>query len=157
MLFASFREKIEGQCNDFCEAKNPDELFSRAFYQISECDTSRTRIKGQFSEKLIKIGDYTFNMGLWNKYKDWGKRMREKRLRHQSFSDSDENQIKISEAMYLGLAVTFFIILIDLIFELLKGKLNITSNIGELTFKLVAVFILLTLYGVAYHELKSKK
>ena len=59
--------------------------------------------------------------------------------------------------MYLGLAVTFFIILIDLIFELFKEKLNIFSDIGELTFKLVAVLILLTLYGVAYNELKSKK
>ncbi len=96
-------------------------------------------------------------MGLWNEYKEWGKQMREKRLRHQSFSDSKENQIKISEAMYLGLAVTFFIILIDLIFELFKEKLNIFSDIGELTFKLVAVLILLTLYGVAYNELKSKK
>jgi hypothetical protein len=59
-------------------------------------------------------------MDLWDKYKEWGNKIHNKRLRHQKVSNSDENQLKISEAMYFGLAVTFFIILIDLIFELLK-------------------------------------
>jgi heme/copper-type cytochrome/quinol oxidase subunit 3 len=95
-------------------------------------------------------------MGLWKKYREWGNKMHNKRLAHQKVSNSDENQLKISEAMYLGLAVSFFIILIDLLFELLKNRLNIETTIGALTFKLVAVLILLALYGVAYNELKSK-